>query len=133
MIKMHFVSTTQVNVKEWCKSADPSPQEKADVKRVERELCDSIRYAYFPCDSRNNSKQPAKVVLGGSTAKNTYVKGRFDLDVVVFISGFDPKQMEVYKSKAREHLDTRIATPITWLVSTPAALCFVYKGFVFRT
>ncbi len=126
---MHFVSTTQVNVKEWCKSAYPSREEEADVKRVETVLCNYIRYITFACDSYRT--YPEKVVLGGSTAKNTCVKGRFDLDVVVFISKFDPKQMEAYKSEAKERLNMHIGSQVTWLDSTPVALCFVYKGFCF--
>ena len=106
---------TEQNVREWCKSAEPSKEEQRNAQRV----IDEVKRQLFHFASSFGYYTRPKVVCGGSVAKDTNIKGQFDVDMVVFLDKFDPLKMGEYKTKARQHMGNA-----KWLRDTPAGSTF---------
>eukprot|EP00040_Diaphanoeca_grandis_P044657 m.271508 g.271508 ORF g.271508 m.271508 type:complete len:392 (-) comp96056_c0_seq1:159-1334(-) len=113
---------SEENVKQFCVSAKPSDDEKSTIDSVFRHVESGLMQSNYHYHPRLDIQ---KIVQGGSTAQGTSVKGRFDLDVVVFVKDFASQKMDIYKKEAKSRLSDR---GFTWLRETPAASVYKYEG-----
>ena len=103
------------NIHEWCNSAVPSEEELRTIEEAKRFFTQSL----YICGCWTES-----IHVGGSTAKQTSVKGRFDMDVVIFLPTFDASKMVDYKKAYRDRSRHRIE----WIRDTPAGSTFKFRN-----
>ena len=116
---------TEQNVKEWCAAATPSKDELDKMRRVEAEFVEALG-SWSVRAGHSYTYERVKVVPAGSTQKGTSVKGRFDLDVVVFIPEFNPSKMDEYQREAHKRLQGR-PSRVERVRNTPAGSSFKYE------
>jgi tRNA nucleotidyltransferase (CCA-adding enzyme) len=104
---------------------NPSSEELAVVNSVFRDLETVFKKdGWHARTGLTNNRRPAKLEKGGSVAKQTSLKGTFDLDVVACLPKFDLEQIAEYQRCYEAVLDKELNTPVVrlvWRPSTPYA------------
>jgi len=67
----------------------------------------------------HNRLHPAKVYEGGSFKKGTALKYKFDVDLVVFLNGFDASKMNEYQEQCKDALIDAFGPQVQHDSSTP--------------
>lgn len=68
------------------------------------------------------ASQVARVHVGGSFGRKTSVKGRFDVDMLVLLNGFDPKDGRT-AAKLLQRASAPAPAGRKWECMLPAAVC----------
>jgi hypothetical protein len=115
---------TGEDVVKYCKAGKPSPQEQKLFETVVHDVKQLVQNVNGSSFGYYNTKT---VVQGGSSIKGTSVKGRSDIDLVLFLQNFESGKMQKYMDDMRSHLQSRNSN-IRWGKTTRAGLKFEIFG-----